>query len=323
MTLKIEIEVPADVIGGDNGLSYLRRAMGVLGFERAAQAALSDAVATGTGVMQTTLAPSGSATVEHVPTEDLVAKTETAAPTRERGKPSPGRARRTKEEIAEDEAADKADAARNEAATDAAIQADNADDVRAAISTGEERIAPDDPRDAEDEAAETEAARKDGAVTLDDLRNAVGAYSKKFGVAAAAALFAEGGKIGKPMADITDDEMADAVASVLSMIGNDAPEKPAPTEAPKELSRDDVLAVMTRYLETFGKDAALADGPKIFERALGPVPPGTKKADGKVTDVWALSAIPTDQDSLRKSVEFWTAALTERPQPFGRVASNG
>lgn len=91
-------------------------------------------------------------------------------PKRERGKPAPGRARRTKEEIAEDEAADAADAA---AASD---QPQN-------IQTGGERINPEEAaQDATDEAAEDAAnADPEKPLTLDDVKNAVGLYVTRFG----------------------------------------------------------------------------------------------------------------------------------------------
>lgn len=91
---------------------------------------------------------------------------------RERGKPAPGRARRTKEEIAEDEAADKADASAP---------------VQQSISTGEERVAPEDDaetqaQDAADEEAEENPAPE---TSIPDLimeaKNALGAYVQKHG----------------------------------------------------------------------------------------------------------------------------------------------
>lgn len=89
----------------------------------------------------------------------------TEAPKRERGKPAPGKARRTKEEIAEDEAADAADAAQAAPA-----------EVQPNISTGEERIDPttaeDAAQDAADEAAEAEVV-KPKELTHDDVRAAL------------------------------------------------------------------------------------------------------------------------------------------------------
>lgn len=106
-----------------------------------------------------------------------VLSVETAAPQRERGKPAPGRARRTKEEIAEDEAADKADA---EAAA-----------ARGSISTDpENRVGPEDEpetqeQDKADEQAEVEASRDaEAPLTGEDVRSAMGLYVKKFGLPA-------------------------------------------------------------------------------------------------------------------------------------------
>lgn len=121
--------------------------------------------------------------------------TETA-PARERGKPAAGHGRRTKAEIAEDEAADKADAARAAAGaeTGAEVADKHVDDEVAGISTGEERVDPDHPedavnagQDAVDEAAETAAATKasGGKLTLDNVRTAFGGYVAKFGMPAA------------------------------------------------------------------------------------------------------------------------------------------
>lgn len=101
---------------------------------------------------------------------------------RKRGEAAPGRTRRTKAEIAEDEAADKADAA---ASAGSATQA---------ISTGEERVGPDDSvadqeQDADDEAAETQPGK---AYTVDDLRAVMSEYVAKFSLEKATA---RGGEI--------------------------------------------------------------------------------------------------------------------------------
>lgn len=92
-------------------------------------------------------------------------------PKRERGKPAPGKQRRTKEEIAEDEAAEKSE--------------------MQAISTGGERVGPEDDeetaaQDKADEQAEAEAARKpETPLTVDDVKAAVGLYVNKFSMDAA------------------------------------------------------------------------------------------------------------------------------------------
>lgn len=134
------------------------------------------------------VAPAASRAVEKSPT--LAApygggqQTNDPAPTRERGKPAPGKAKRTKEEIEEDKAADAADAARQQSAEDSGIQAENPEDVKPSISTGEERRAPGDPQDADDEAAET-ARNSDGVTTLDDVRAAMTGYLNVYGMPAA------------------------------------------------------------------------------------------------------------------------------------------
>jgi preprotein translocase subunit SecD len=95
-------------------------------------------------------------------------------PVRERGKPSPGAKRRTKEEVAEDLAAEKAEL---EAAS-----------TGQGISSGENRVNPEDSeadqaQDAEDEAAEVEAKRTEP-LTLDDVKNAAMSYAQTFGMPA-------------------------------------------------------------------------------------------------------------------------------------------
>lgn len=141
----------------------------------------------------------------------------TDAPKRERGKPSPGRARRTKEEIAEDDAAGAAVVTRyffhpeSESlltTSDGSFPAGDGhlneidkqqfDEIAAkqaaAISTTpEDRQDPENPepaddaetvaQDAADEAAET-AETKTG-LTLDDVRTVLGIYVKAYGMAAA------------------------------------------------------------------------------------------------------------------------------------------
>jgi hypothetical protein len=109
-------------------------------------------------------------------TDDTATETAEAKPQRERGQPAAGRKRRTKEEIAEDEAAAAAEP-----------------EEKAAISTGEERVGPEDDaetvaQDEADEKAESDAAtaarEPDKKLTLDDVRNALGVYVKKYGMAA-------------------------------------------------------------------------------------------------------------------------------------------
>jgi len=111
-----------------------------------------------------------------------VPETEHTAAKRERGKPAPGsgRARRTKAEIAEDEAAEAG---------------------KPQISTGENRVGPqdepedsgDNAQDAADEAAEVARGAADQATsTIEDVRAAAAEYVKTFGMDAAQA---DGGAI--------------------------------------------------------------------------------------------------------------------------------
>lgn len=97
---------------------------------------------------------------------------------RERGKPSAGRKRRTAEEVAEDEAADRVDTAAHTPPDAPQIRTDP-----------ENRIDPESAetvaQDAADETAEVEAARDPvKPLTLEDVRQAVGEYVKRYGMPA-------------------------------------------------------------------------------------------------------------------------------------------
>lgn len=112
---------------------------------------------------------------------------------RERGQPAPGRKRRTKEEIAEDDAADEAERSKDPG-LDAAVRsmARPAPKIEPADAPAweaeQEDLAPAEEsevaaQDAADEKAEAEAA-SDGKLTHDDLRQAMGLYVKTYGIAA-------------------------------------------------------------------------------------------------------------------------------------------
>jgi hypothetical protein len=147
------------------------------------------------------------------------------APTRERGKPAQGKSRRTAEEVAEDKAADEADAAR--AAAGAETGAEVAD--RQISTSPEDRHDPDDVADAADEAdeaAETAAAKAEtgNKLTHDDVRNALGAYVKAYGMPAAqedgpkviTLMFGEGKSKVSDIPD-TQEDLAKAVAGIKEM----------------------------------------------------------------------------------------------------------
>jgi hypothetical protein len=233
---------------------------------------------------------------------------------RKRGEPSPGKSRRTKAEIAEDDADDKADAERDAAATEAGIQANSADDVKPAISTGENRIGPDDEQDDADEAAEVEANRK--GLTHDDLRQAVGRYQKKFGMAAAVAGIPA--LLGCAIVEVAEADLAAAIAKVDNAVAGDAPgpvEDAVPVVADKPVkkavTKDDVMAAMLRYAKKFdGQNTdmnampnTMEDAPKIFGLLFG-------------KDVVKLSQVPAD--GYAKTVAAFDEAIAK--DPFKRGA---
>lgn len=165
MTMRIEVQIPEDDIKAGAAAQYLERAMSAIGYTRGVSLPLPKAA---------------EAPTHDYPASQTVADREADAaadePVRERGKPAPGKARRTKEEIAEDEAADKADA---EAA---------AAEEKPAISTGEERIDPTSEADAAQDAADEQAEVEQTAtakLTHDDVRAALKKYLDAYGTAAA------------------------------------------------------------------------------------------------------------------------------------------
>lgn len=172
MTMKIEVTIPEDDVRAGKAAAYLSSAMEALGYYHRSHTVQAVGIDMPpvlahplTDSDRETLAAAGPGEVIYDP---VVAE----APKRERGKPSPGRARRTKEEIAEDEAAEKAEAAAAPA------------EPKPAISTGEERIDPTNPddaaQDAADEAAEAAAAPAKE-LTHEDLKAALMRYKDRYG----------------------------------------------------------------------------------------------------------------------------------------------
>lgn len=235
MTMKIEVTIPVEAVQGGGAAEYLTHAMSAIGFSRgfvrydqeikvddlrrATAFAANERMSDDDAARQVTEAVTA--------TEAMTAEGRAAAergeltaenalpPKRERGKPAPGRARRTKEEIAEDEAAEKAEASAPVA--DAPL-----------ISTGEERIDPttaeDAAQDAADEAAEVAATpAKD--LTHDDVRAALQRYVAAYGMPAA---MEDGPKVfgmifGQGVAKVSDiptDQaaLAKAIAGVEEML---------------------------------------------------------------------------------------------------------
>lgn len=253
MTVTIHIEAHPD--RGDLK-KQIENSMSALGFERSSPTLREVAEAAydaGFGVEVRTASETNNE-------QDAPASVVSSA-TRERGKPSQGRARRTKEEIAEDEAAEKADAARAAAAAETGAEVADRQ-----ISTGENRVGPEDSeadaeQDAADEAAETAASRDpEKPLTLDDVRIAVGLYQKTYGMAAVVA--DQPLILGCKLVEIEDTQEAlgaavDAMTAALeanpygrAVVSAAAPAK---TETPKAepvaagATKGDVVAAMKRY----------------------------------------------------------------------------
>lgn len=98
----------------------------------------------------------------------------------------------------------------------------------------------------------------------------------------------------------------------------DAEDEAAETAGQTELTLDDLRNAMGDYVNKYGMPAAQADGPLLLGQALGPVPEGTKNAQGLVVNKWVMSAVPSDQASLSKCVAAFQGAVTANP--FDRTA---
>lgn len=159
MSMKIEVVIPEEVVSQGEASDYLARCMTAIGYSRGVSLPMP-AAAPVQGLAEALKQSADQA-------KALEAEQTEEAPKRERGKPSAGRARRTKEEIAEDEAADAAEAMNGEVLPP---------EDKPLISSGEERIDPAAAaQDAADERAQAEATKAaDGkAYSRDDVRNAM------------------------------------------------------------------------------------------------------------------------------------------------------
>jgi hypothetical protein len=227
---------------------------------------------------------------------DRVGETEEQhAARRERGKPSPGKARRTREEIAEDEAADKADAEN--------IIDESGESSGMSISSGEERISPEDEADVEqdaaDEAAETE--RNGGMPARERLRKALGSLGIKAGVEAVK----PGGLIGMTIDQVPEDEIEAMIAKIEASKSTPAESKP---EDVRTATKDDLMQAMLDYAEVFDgtrnpAEAKLAqvDAGEVFKMLFGE---GVSK----------LSAVPAD--GYDKAIAGIKEAIAKNP--YGR-----
>ena len=162
-----------------------------------------------------------------------------------------------------------------------------------------------DEQDVADEAAEAAS----DVLTHDDVRAAVGAYTREFGIVAAQKAIPA--LLGKPIAEIPDDQ--DSLrAAILAIKADMANVNPAPkaediavsnvglfsgesVPAPvKEITEADVRDALMAYAAKYDVDDKMAntliDGPDILKKTFGPA-------------VSALRLVPKDQASLRKAYD--------------------
>lgn len=197
----------------------------------------------------------------------------------------PKRIRRTRAQIAADEAAAK------EAANTAVIQPGEFKQKTTeslfgepAISTGEPRI---DPQDAADEARES-AANKTG-LTKDDVREAINRYRVRHGIVEAQADIPA--ILGCSIADLPDD--AETLQAAITLVDEAALAKPSLKERddaaaarkvdvklkdePAIATKEDVMAALRLYADKYdGKTVEmreaknlLADVPKVLQKSFG------------------------------------------------------
>ena len=158
-----------------------------------------------------------------------------------------------------------------------------------------------DEQDVADEAAEAAS----DTLTHDDVRAAVGDYTKKFGIVAAQKAIPA--LLGMPIAEIPDDQ--DSLRAAVSAIRDDMLEVkkaadivasaglfadeivPAPV---KEITEADVRDALMAYAAKYDVDDKMAntliDGPDILKKTFGPT-------------VSALRLVPKDSTSLRRAYE--------------------
>ena len=233
---------------------------------------------------------------------------------RERGKAGPGHRRRTDKQIAEDTAyfASLPASAPLAPGADAPL-----------ISTGEERIS---PEDAADEAAET-AARATDKPTLETLRAAVGRYTETFG--AKASIENIRAIIGKPMIEVAEEELPAAIARVEaatrgetitvttltetapvpeSVFGDALADKP--TE-PVHATKADVIEAFAAY----GKKYDGVSDPKLMTITREDLPKVLEGVFG--AGATTVAKIPQTPEGFGKAMTAVYVAV--RDNPFGRT----
>lgn len=330
-TLKITFTDAAD----------LDRQMEALGFRRvllsstAAPKAAYQGVADAASVIASPIAqivtfsekqPGFTSAAELQPLADLAAVppfVHTPTP-RPPGQPSPGHKRRTKAEIAEDEAYFAAQKPSDETTATAAT----GDEPESIFSTqpiqGVETVDPTDAeaaaQDAADEAAETAAAKPDGKLTMDDLRKACGVYQKAHGIAATVKNIPL--IVGKPLHEVGDDELADAIRKVEIAAGvpsvTASPVVVAAIEAAQPSPTSGAPATIEGVKAAFGRYALRYDGQCADLSQAGA--PCTQE-DGKkivkaAVGVENIAVMPKDPETCAKLIAAIDDAVANNP--FGR-----
>jgi len=225
---------------------------------------------------------------------------------RERGKAGPGHRRRTDKQIAEDTAyfASLPASAPLAPGADAPL-----------ISTGEERIS---PEDAADEAAET-AARATDKPTLETLRAAVGRYTETFG--AKASIENIRAIIGKPMIEVAEDDLPAAIARVEAAIAGGEPLYGAPKaleEAIADKPTEPVHATKADVIEAFAAYGKKYDGvsdPKLMTITREDLPKVLEGVFG--AGATTVAKIPQTPEGFGKAMTAVYVAV--RDNPFGRT----
>jgi hypothetical protein len=281
MTLKIEIEVPEKHVAAGLGADYIEKALSSLGYAR--ELPLFSSADPQVATMTVEEAFEGPSTTHGFSNQTVVG-----------GVPDMSKPKRGRKPA--------------EPAT-----------APQAISTGEERI---NPQDAADEAAET-AAKPNIGITSDDLRRAAGNYSTLFGMAAAISDIPQ--IIGGAIADVPQNQLVAAIAKIGKAVSENPfkrslasaaePEIIAAKE-PRKASKQDVIGLMMAYMVKFdGPEAspydastrpvAEEDMPRLMTRVFG---------DG----VTKFSQVPDDEIAYGKLVDGLEEMLAKNP--FNREA---
>lgn len=325
MTLKIEVLVPEDEVRKGVAGMYLDAAVAALGFRRDAAAAGLTPLAEPVRVPETDAAPESD--------EAETPQAETPASPRLYGEPEEGRKRRSKEAMA----VDKEIETLAEVYPDVNLRAAPAVEMLEALSSGgippewavggapdaapnisarpEHRVDPADAaQDAADEAAEAEANR--GPVTHDDLRQAVGEFTKKHGIAAASKAIPN--LIGYAVADVPEDGLETAIAIVREATEKFVADAPAPEAAPtppRTATKEEAVEAALRYADKYDGNrdftdlakvpALTEDLPRVLSAALG-------------EGVTGISKIPDTPEAYGKAAAAFEAATAENP--FNREA---